>query len=83
MGILSSWRALKARHHNRRVDRANSKLAKSKRPWQALRLGGGGIVDLGICNAEQARRKTAEFGNVRFVDTEVAVVIYGDKSSDS
>lgn len=53
-------------------------LENKKRRWQAHRLEGGGVVELGRCNAEQARRKVAEFGSIRFVDVEVACIFYGD-----
>ena len=57
----------------------NRRLENKKRRWQAHRLEGGGVVELGRCSQEQARSKVAEFGSVRFVDVEVACIFYSDK----
>jgi len=57
----------------------NNRLENSRRRWTAHRIDGGGIVPLGKVNQETAISKVAEWGSIRFVDTEVACIMYSDK----
>lgn len=64
---------------NAHAEWSNRRLENKRRQWQALKTGGGGVVPLGRCNMEQARRKTAEFGTIDYVDVEVACVMFSSK----
>ena len=58
----------------------NSRLENSRRQWTAYKINGGGIVPLGKVNQSAAIDKVAQWGSVAFVDSEVAVIMYRDKS---
>ena len=64
---------------NAHAEWSNSRLENKRRFWTAHRIDGGGVVPLGKVNQEQAITKVSQFGSVRFVDTEVACIMYGDK----
>lgn len=64
--------------HNLRAELSNRRLENKKRRWTAHKVGGGGVVPLGRVNQETAIAKTTKFGSVSYVDTEVAIVFYGD-----
>jgi len=59
--------------HNRRLER-------KRRLWVAHRIDGGGVVPLGKLNQSKAIDKVAQWGSVVYVDTEVAVIMYRDKT---
>ena len=56
----------------------NRRLENKRRPWTAHRIDGGGVVPLGNVSQEKAISKVSQFGSVRFVDTECAVIMYSD-----
>ncbi len=62
------------------IEYSNTRLEKKRRRWEAHRIDGGGVVSLGKINQYKAIDKVAQFGSVRFVDTEVAVIMYSDKN---
>ena len=76
--ILYAWNFVRALALNAFIEWKNCRLETSRRKWQALKVGGGGVVPLGKVNQETAIAKTAKFGSVSFVDTEVAIVFYSD-----
>ena len=67
---------------NAYIEWYNRRQETSRRKWQALKVGGGGVVPLGKVNQETAITKTAKFGSIAYVDTEVATVFYSDKFSN-
>lgn len=75
--MLAYW-TVRAFALNTYIELKNRRLETSRRKWQALKVGGGGVVPLGRVDQETAIAKTAKFGSVSFVDTEVAVVFYSD-----
>ena len=76
--ILFGYNFVRALALNSYIEWKNRHLEMSRRNWRALKVGGGGVVPLGKVNQETAIAKTAKFGSVSFVDTEVAVVFYSD-----
>jgi len=66
--------------NNAYVEFRNAALERRSRKWTAYKIGGGGVVPLGKVNQETAIAKTCKFGQVAFVDTEVAVIFYSDKT---
>ena len=77
--LLTAYWTVRVFVNNLYVEYRNSRLERSKRKWTAHKVGGGGVVPLGKVNQETAISKVTRFGNVSFVDTEVAVVFYSDK----
>jgi hypothetical protein len=75
--LLAYW-TVRALALNTYIEWKNRRLETTRRKWQALKVGGGGVVPLGKVDQETAIAKTAKFGSVSFVDTEVAVVFYSD-----
>jgi hypothetical protein len=65
---------------NAYIEFHNARLENSRRLWVAHRIDGGGVVPLGKVNQEKAIEKVSQYGSVAFVDTEVAVIMYRDKS---
>lgn len=64
---------------NRYIEFHNTRLENKKRRWVAVgRL--GGRVPLGKVSQDEAITKASQFGSIIYVDTEVAVVMYSDKS---
>jgi hypothetical protein len=62
------------------IEWRNDRLEKSRRRWTAHKIDGGGVVPLGKVSQEKAITKVSQFGSVRFVDTEVACIMYSDKN---
>ena len=56
----------------------NRRLENKRREWKAVKTGGGGLVPLGRLSQSEAIDKTAKFGSIDYVDTEVAIVMYSD-----
>jgi hypothetical protein len=77
---LAYWTA-RAFLNNAYVEFQNARLEKLRRKWTAYKIGGGGVVPLGKVNQETAIEKTCRFGQVAFVDSEVAVIFYSDKTT--
>jgi len=75
------WWAFYAFIANLFIEWHNRRLETKRRLWVAHRIDGGGVVPLGKVNQDKAITKVSQFGSVRFVDTEVAVIMYGDKSN--
>lgn len=64
---------------NRYIEYHNTRLEKKKRRWIAVGIRGG-RVPLGKISQETAIAKVSKFGAIIYVDTEVAVIMYGDIS---
>ena len=75
---LWAWGAY-ALFHNFRVEWSNRRLENKRREWKAVKTGGGGLVPLGRLNQSEAIEKTARFGSIDYVDTEVATIMFSDK----
>ena len=80
--ILNALNFVRAFALNTYIELRNRRLETSRRKWHALKVGGGGVVPLGKVDQETAIAKTAKFGSISFVDTEVATVFYSDKFSN-
>jgi len=60
----------------------NARLNNKPRQWTAHRIGGGGVVPLGKVDRNGAIKAVAAMGgSVRFVDDEVAVIMYSDDTN--
>jgi hypothetical protein len=76
---IAGWTAY-AYVRNRHAEWVNNRLENSRRPWTAHRIGGGGVVPLGRVTKDEAIAKVAQWGSVRFVDVEVACIMFSDKT---
>lgn len=61
------------------IECMNTRLERKRRKWVAHKIDGGGVVPLGKLNQSEAIDKVAQWGNVAFVDTEVATIMYHDR----
>lgn len=80
--IVYAWHVVRGFALNYYIELRNRRLETKRRNWQALKVGGGGVVPLGKVDQETAIAKSAKFGSIAFVDTEVAIVFYHDKFSN-
>jgi len=78
--ITIAYWTVRAFVNNAYVEFRNYSLEQRRRKWKAYKIGGGGVVPLGKVNQETAIEKTCRFGQVAFVDSEVAVIFYTDSN---
>jgi len=78
--LTIAWWTVYAFAANLFIEWHNRRLENKRRSWVAHRIDGGGVVPLGRLNQSKAIDKVAQWGSVVFVDTEVAVIMYRDKS---
>ena len=78
--IVFAWHFVRAFALNSYIEFHNSRLEHSRRSWVAHRIDGGGVVPLGKLSQSKAIDKVSQWASIAFVDTEVAVIMYRDKS---